>query len=1365
MNAGGRLYVGSKIQVSLKNLDSYRAYTGGALNAAVYVTRSNGSKVDGVTVEQSGRDYYLTLVWDNMTAADLRDTYTVNVVLTRSQKLTLDLSPSVPRRVGSDGQELTAIDTARIGEAFEAFRLSGATSSFGNPILVGYSEVTSDAPYFSTQIREKQIFTSSLSSGANSPVYSFSTPENVQYINFNRGENDRILYNGKIYKGNERIWLSVEDLSLGVINFAYYDAAFLGVDSTMTATVVRTELYFDGDGDGKISGSYNATTGYFNLSSGTADRLVMMLEADESYNETQFQPQQLDNGKWGEHFLKIYYTMIPRNLTAPSDGAGAKAQVLPAFTTSVTNQTVYSGLTEEQQSYRYILPAVGADGARTSDNHPMYGAEASAVQFVDVPLGGDRHPMEHEGDEQSGYTFSWSPAFQGNLIYPFTNPDPIYIEHSLAGDNFPLANVTYEQGKGLTTDSAGRANLNGYLGSFAGDTTVALCVTEQTHTADQLKANPKTAETLLPESTELIRRSTTPDASYIAHTNVPSMGGAEVDPSGSGNDYASLAPRYGMDVKMATLGLLGYVTVLTNKDEVMLTVSVPVLSTASTNGGENKRTRFPETVEGPQEKQWGEVSGLMQGIRDKGDISALKDAFEKSGYKAMEGGGLSSTKISGSLSVSIAYTFKYDSVTNAYYFKEFAAGVVGGIAFKYTYRLSVFPLVYFYVSVNINISVTTGAIVKRTMVERDVPYIEADQARTVKKNESFGINTKFQVINIEFTGKLYVEVLDKEGGTVLKDANCGMIISDGGKRGTLRLGGENSKSDMTFGAQRYIRFTALEDSTVHYLNVVERDREDVYWSGVKISPKLQVEVGAGAGVDFLKVEACVKIVATANITFGAHKTEGGFDVIKLQSAKFAIALTVRAVAFSVSTEMDAVGVTLYYTDGSGWRSTYTLWGDEAALSGDGGSGFLRPVEDTSGTQRIYSPSYGEDAALTAYEADDPAVPFQLSGYNSSVSAFKLADGLALGYDYQVVTVNGENYVLYTIGRANAAGALDRPMLVCSRLVSTGGMGSVGLVNPLDDINPVEGSTRSETPYILVDTLAGGGDDGTGDLEFSVQADGSTIRAAWVSYDAAGIGTDSGDFLREASKHTVVKTASFDTAKKEGFTPAETVSGAPGNRVLQPAVLADGVIAWVKAEPMTDAERAAASANYASALAAAGFDPNSSDPAIAQIGQGRLATQQMLWDSAGKRSSIRGSKDRDQAVTVTLGVSGAGMPETRLLSWTVTENIVPGQKVALGGDFTLPQHRRPRPAPGGARGVQHGQQRVPDARRGRRQLHPAGPAPALQGLPAAPARHLSLGQRVPDAEHPGRGVPGQGGHGRRGAHALPAHGPEPQPALL
>ncbi len=1203
VNSDGRLYVGSKLRVSLQNLDSYRAYTGDKLDAAVYLTRSNGEIVKGTLVEQSNsKDFYVTLLWNGMTAADLMDTYTINIVMTRSQWLLLDLSPSVSRGADARGEPVRAVDTAGFEEAWLNFQKSGS-----GYITLGYSETTSEAPYFSTHIKEKQLEVSRLRIEEYSDkMVDLRIVENLQYINFNRDPEDRILFNDRIYKGNERIWLATSELSFWKLRFNYYSKAYVDAENTMTTSVMRTELYFDGDGDGKISGNFNRNTGYFELAPGSADRFVMMLDENGSYNEVSFAPELLDNGKYGEYFLKVYYTMLPRSLTVPQDKKNAVAQVLPAFTTSITEQTVYSGLTEEQQSYRYVLPAIGADGIRTSDNHPMYGEKAGAVQFVDVPLGGDRHPLEYEGDKEKGYTFSWEPEYHGNLIYPFTDPDPIYIEHSLAGDNIPLADVSFNNNT-VITDEKGKANLNGYLGSFTGDTTIALCVTEQQKTADELKADPESAGTLLPESTELIRRSTVPDTSSLSYLESPGMGDADVDPSDAGsNEYTELMPDFGIDLPFnVNNGLLGYVTILTKDNEVMISVSVPVFSmTGDKKGGDFKKNTFPDTVGVPTEKKWNELKGLGQSMKE-GNTSKLQDIWKDNGFKGLKNGDLKSTKITVSVSVTMVYTLKYDKVKNEWYFNEFAAGTVGSLSFKYTKRFATCPIVYIYAMVTVSNTMTTGATVERKIVERAIPFIKEDSPKEIKKGGNIGFSTDCRNINIEFRGKLYVEVLDKKDGKPVKDLNAGFMRSDGGKRGVVNLGGGKG---MKFGSAYYIRITALEDTTINYMNVVESDKEEVRWSGVKISPKLQAEFGIGAGVDFAKIEGCFKLVASINIIVAPHTDQkGGGPVMEVQSARIALTITLRAVLFGASWEFDAAGISVSYKNGE-WHYSYILAGDESDFQRSSGGSDME--------------------ILRAYDSDDPSVPFQLSGFNSSVSSFRLADGMALGHDYDVLTVNGENYLVYTIDRDGTDGDMDRRMLVLSRIVSTGGIGNVGLVNPLDDITPSENSAghEKEKPYIPVDTMANGSDDGTGDLDFSACVDGSKIRVSWVSYTKTGFDTGNGDAVREASKHTVVKTASYDTSGKDGFTKAVNISGVSDNRVMFSASLSENLVAWVNAVPMTDAERNSAIKNYKSVLASIGYDPDSSgntddEKTRSEIGKYRLKTQQTLWDGAGKQNSI------------------------------------------------------------------------------------------------------------------------------------------------
>ena len=1212
VNGNGRLYVGSKIKISLKNTDSYRVYPSEDPGIAVYLTDSRGYVNSKPGIEKSGNDYTITMVWDDMTSQEINDSYTINVVMTRRQSIELDMTPSVPRKKGADGKISAEIDTTRIDEAWNDFWNS--TSGKENKITIGYTEMGYDSTIFSRQIKEKNIDRSEINGKNESPLFSLGTYENVHYVNFNRNPWDRILYNGKLYNGNEKIWLTVEDLAFSQMSFRYYDEDARTNDSIMSTAISRVELYLDGDGDKKISGKYNPQTGYFVTDKTSGDEFVMMLDKDESYNEVIFQPKPLGGGKFGEYYAKIYYTMTPRSLTPPVDDEG-RVQVLPAFTTSVTDQAVYSGLTEEQQSYRYVMPGVDADGKRTSDDHLMYGPEAAAIQFVDVPLGGDHSPVESKEDGNNGYTHSWNPDYHGNLLFSFSNPDPIYIEHSLAGDNIPLADVSVNNNV-IQTDKAGRDNINGYLGSFAGDTTIALCVSEQNRTVDSLKDNSEAIEEVQPESTQLIGCSTVPDASYLSQMDSNSMGDMELDPSDSGNTYSELLPGMGSSLPLDLFSMMGYATVLTSSDQVILNISIPVVSFSPDTTGKWQKTTIPSTIKENAKSQFNELKGLMDSIRDEGK---LPDSLKQ--RPGANGGNIKSKKVQVDFGVAFVFNWKYDKITNRFVFKEFGGGGYGNVAFKGTCRFAPCPLIYVYLAVNFELKLTLGGLVQRHEKERDIPYVKADRSEKLNKGGTFGFNTKNKNLNIQFNGKLYIEVLDKENGKPVVNTGKGFIKSDGGIKKTISL---SDHYRMEFPKSYYIHIVALEDTTISYLNVIEDFSSEVIWGGVKFTPKLLAEVGLGAGVELLKVEGCIKLKATCTIGFGKFDEETHDRSSEFTFADFLFSITIRAVMFGFKYEMDAFGFGIKYTPQDDWQSYSIVLGKEPELESE--DSLIRPIQDTASTQHIYSPQYAlndDEASLMAYDADDPSVPFQMSGYNSSVSAFKISDGLALGYDYQVVNQGGENYVVYTYGREDPEGPADRTMLVLSRIVSTGGTGNVGVVNPLDDIKPTEESTRSDIPYIIVDSDGEGHDDGTGDLEFSAWADtdGRTIHVAWISYADKGGGDGKTDLVRDASKNTVVKTASFDISKKDGFTRARLMNKVSQNRVMLPAVLDDNTAAWVESIPYTDDERNENSNGMSAALKAAGFDPKSSDPSLADIGRYRLLAQEMIWDGYGKQSII------------------------------------------------------------------------------------------------------------------------------------------------
>ena len=566
VDGNGHLYVGSRLQVTFPTTDSYKPYSGSELSAALYVTDQDGKIVPAKIEEGSGKDYYVTMLWDGMKEADLSKSYTLNVVMTRRQQLELDLSPSVERKVDSDGSVTADIDIEKTGDAWDVFWTSGADT-----ITVGYSETTQKAPHFNRDtVSEKQIKKTDCISEDQNPVKLLGSMDNVQYINFNRGSGDRIVYNGKMYKGNERIYLTVNDLAFEKVSFLYYAERYLTSPSIMNASISRIELYFDGDGDGQIAGSYNKDTGYFVLDSNTKDTFVMYLEGDGTYDEGMFQPMELEDGGVGQYYAKIFYTMTPRSL----EGTGGHAQVLPALATSLTNEVNRAQLTREQRTYRYLLAGPDADGKRTSDNHPMYGAEATAFQYVDVPLGGDHSPLrETEPD-----VYEWNPRYEGNLLYAFSNPEPIYIEHSLAGDNYPLAKVSYGEATGINIDAAGKANLNGYLGSLVADTTIALCIGEQRLTADDLHENPDSEKNLQLESSALCGFSASPDSSWLTQIDSADMGEAGLDTGDSGQEYPEFDQDYNIDIPFESVSFQGLGTICLSKNVISVVFAVPVLS-------------------------------------------------------------------------------------------------------------------------------------------------------------------------------------------------------------------------------------------------------------------------------------------------------------------------------------------------------------------------------------------------------------------------------------------------------------------------------------------------------------------------------------------------------------------------------------------------------------------------------------------------------------------------------------------------------------------------------------------------------------------------------------------------------------------
>lgn len=411
-----------------------------------------------------------------------------------------------------------------------------------------------------------------------------------------------------------------------------------------------------------------------------------------------------------------------------------------------------------------------------------------------------------------------------------------------------------------------------------------------------------------------------------------------------------------------------------------------------------------------------------------------------------------------------------------------------------------------------------------------------------------------------FSGKLQVEY-EKEQD---KWESLGYIASDGSSPVLVLAGGKlNADSSTTF------RLTVLEENAfLDRVAPISAVRSDLYFSGITLSPSAFMEVGAGIGVELLKAEIYFKASIAISMSFATRADDSNASSAEGQTAQFTTyqgaearvvgdngvatygqkttafsfnsfnfraGFGVRVVLLFFKFEMDLIQFGVDYdkdqvgkgSDGfheNGWKfAWYALNGqtiksysmdnagtDTIALDENfPGVKITIPANDFT-AQRIFGPEEGrmvmDEIATYAYDPGNlDGREFQISGYASSGDAFRLATGLDSGSAYQLLTVGETNYLLYTVtreqvdaetGKTTPATGIHASQLVLSKVKNTGK--TVGLVNPVDE--------NDKTPYLVVDLDAEGNPDATGDLDFTAQVNGDTIRVTWVSY-AAGAGTN------------------------------------------------------------------------------------------------------------------------------------------------------------------------------------------------------------------------------------------------------------------
>ena len=1232
------LYVGSTVRLTagtapagyyLSDVVVYQSTDGGA----------SWTKFDKFikNVDQSKKEATLQLVGgsSSLTADDLTAQYKFRVVYARTSTVQIDLSPSRPR--DSSGAVINDVDAILngYGEASDHGFIDGVSAN----ITYGYSTFSTED--WSTTLSEKTLAKSKLStSGTDGTVLSFSDV-NVQWVNFGLSNKDLLLVNGRAYPGDATIYLRESDLS-GKMTVYYYHENYQNSLNAMKTSISWIGVYWDANGNGRIDGYFN-DAGNFVLEE-NGDEFYGYIDAGE-YNETMFAPKKNAAGVYCQYFLKVCYTMIPRCLSVPED-ADAKtdrAQVMPAFITALNaDSPAYSKSTVEQRQYRYLISGkTSYDGSSydySADNHPMYLAEAAKKSTVDIPLGGDTHPAEiqNPGEGQKSY-YTWTPAFEGALLYEYAAPTPITIENSVAGVTEVTDGYKFENGE-LSYEPNALDKMNAYLGSFTGSTTFALVTQEQNRTVGEGENETKintTTDTILdkvtpgaygdyyvkPDSVTLGGVSTTPDASYLKEVNNPrdpdAAGGIDMDKSGS--EMGEFNVDLGIDLGGTEISLTDAVTIILDGNQVGFAIGVPLGEVDKDEG----KTGFGDA----NKESWTQFKDFFDSSNFGGDDDYRKASDS---YKSAKSGGYKPDKsdfrsksMGAEFSMSIAFMFEYNPLDNGFYFEGMTISCSAEFSIRVQGRLTVCPIVYFYMEFTAGIEATTGLGVIREAVEENddnkplnakgsdqeservkLTYIQspgagnaiitaeaygelglsersdyrkveglaegagayfwnskrfasyeaakenfldsrdylltraqydqlsADEQAEYKEGAyyykgenlqdaqtafhdltTYEFETPWKAFNICFSGKLSVEVYTKNSeGTWVPAAEdsgfiTGFLTSDGQDDTQVVL---KKQDDMKLGEPVKVVLRAMnyddavygEQTTISYIARIENIRNEVYWKGIEITPSLGLEVGAGIGMELLKLELYAKVGLEATFLLGVYnenydpddpENNSKYKPASVESFEFAIGLGVRVVLLVFTFELDVATYVVEY-DGGKWETGWHFLNDWVGQSSEPGYlGVTITPPSRSSAQKLYTPEDNAPAEMStqAINPTDTTVPFQLSGQNSTgVNAFALGTGLLSGTDYKLVRAGGRSFIVYTLSRDSGADE-DLPMLVMSEVAYNAGTKTYGLVNPAD--------SESETRYIVLDAA----DDKTGDLDFDVWTEESgtksTVHAAWVSY--------------------------------------------------------------------------------------------------------------------------------------------------------------------------------------------------------------------------------------------------------------------------
>ncbi|MDL2273952.1 S-layer homology domain-containing protein [Oscillospiraceae bacterium OttesenSCG-928-G22] len=881
-------------------------------------------------------------------------------------------------------------------------------------------------------------------------------------------------------------------------------------------------------------------------------------------------------------------------------------------------------LTREQKEYRFIAAAKGKIGKTDAEGYlsdaiPIYTASATKLRMIDFPLGGDVSPYEINGT-----TVTWNPKFEGNLLFAYTNPEPITLTNTILGGELDLTtDYDYSSDSGYVYNNGSESKINGYLGSYAGNSVFSLVIREQTD--DESMANlisgGNSDFTTVFDSVTVGGKGTFPTPNGLLHIasgepsaldfNSATATSGRMRSGGGGDVPDGFEVEMGINLPQISFeNFLGFdgIGFQMEGNRIGFTVGTPIAGHSFTDPSKPATDTLKDN--------WNLADKLGQGseIFEQSDDNWLED----------DGTGAITSKEAGvSFSVSAAFFWEYDPVQDTFLFAEAAISAKGAFEFSLQHRFAFCPLVYIYVKTGIGVGVGTG--LGREYVETEVaettPLFKTYSGNTLsdelgdtvslKATGTPGANsvvyfeTDAKALNIYYSGELLVEFLNNAGQTIRK----GTIASEN-RAAPEKINIDKTVKKLAPQASYIVRVTALKDSTITRIKGVSDYNDIVYFKGFTISPDLFLEVGAGVGIDILKAEVYIKVTVEAAFTFGGYvgyyNNEPHYEGARVESFDFSASVGVRAVFLLFTFELTGAGYEIHYKDGE-WKRGWTFWNEYGSENENGRSmrrstvneSAIKAPQSAADSQQLFRAVVSEYQVMAARLGT--GVPFELSSYSTDASANALAEEMSLGYDHQLVTAGDRNFLVYTISRAkeDVDNDIDASLLVLSELVE--GADGYGLVNPL-------GAGETEC-YIPVD------DDGTGDTDFDVYTDGANIYVTWLNYKTVSA-EGATVTLSDAVSNVELRRTVFDIDDGT-FAASETI----GTEIAATSSTLDKAVAYVVPTLYTEAEYDTAYGEYVTYVDAS-YNFGSDVEAAKKMKELMTATWAMRAQTEGKASTIK-----------------------------------------------------------------------------------------------------------------------------------------------